>query len=175
MRIDKCYFCSKSVYPGHGTAFVRNDAKVFRFCTSKCHKNFKMKRNPRKVRWTKAFRKAAGKEMIIDSTIDFEKRRNVPVRYDRELMQTTIHAMKRVAEVKKRREHAFWKNRMATSREKLKAHRIKLSGSRTSVRLLEPLADQSSPEKIKTKIRKLEKPRSALVAGEGRSMAMEID
>jgi len=26
-------------------------------------------------------------------------------------MQTTIHAMKRVAEVKKRREHAFWKNR----------------------------------------------------------------
>jgi hypothetical protein len=64
---------------------------------------------------------------------------------------------------------------MATSREKLKAHRIKLSGSRTSVRLLEPLADQSSPEKIKTKIRKLEKPRSALVAGEGRSMAMEID
>jgi Ribosomal protein L24e len=91
----------------------------------------RMKRNPRKVRWTKAFRKAAGKEMVIvriwfffsfilqfiypyrsqDSTIDFEKRRNVPVRYDRELMQTTIHAMKRVAEVKKRREHAFWKNR----------------------------------------------------------------
>src|SRR6266403_3800834 len=82
----------------------------------------RMKRNPRKVRWTKAFRKAAGKEMVIvriwlflffilqciypywsqDSTIDFEKRRNVPVRYDRELMQTTIHAMKRVAEVKKR-------------------------------------------------------------------------
>lgn len=49
-----------------------------------------------------------------DSTIDFEKRRNVPVRYDRELMQTTLYAMKRVAEVKKRREHAFWKNRYLT-------------------------------------------------------------
>jgi len=134
-----------------------------------------MKRNPRKVRWTKAFRKAAGKEMVIDSTIDFEKRRNVPVRYDRELLQTTVHTMKRVAEVKKRREHAFWKNRMATSREKLKAHRKKLSESRTSVRLLEPLADASSPERIKTKIRKLEKPKSALVVGEGRSMAMEVD
>jgi len=79
-----------------------------------------MKRNPRKVRWTKAFRKAAGKEMIVDSTIEFEKRRNIPVRYDRELMQTTIKAMKRVAEIKQKREHAFWKHRMSVAREKRK-------------------------------------------------------
>ncbi|KZO90850.1 hypothetical protein CALVIDRAFT_478029 [Calocera viscosa TUFC12733] len=111
MRIEKCYFCSTNVYPGHGSAFVRNDAKVFRFCTSKCNKNFKMKRNPRKVRWTKAFRKAAGKEMVIDSTFEFEKRRNVPVRYDRELMATTIKAMRRVGEIRQRRERAFFKNR----------------------------------------------------------------
>ncbi|KAI0306469.1 ribosomal protein L24e-domain-containing protein [Multifurca ochricompacta] len=165
MRIEKCYFCSKSVYPGHGTAFVRNDAKVFRFCTSKCHKNFKMKRNPRKVRWTKAFRKAAGKEMVIDKTIDFEKRRNVPVRYDRDLMHTTLQAMRRVAEVKRRREHAFWRNRMAA----------KTIGTSKPVRLLEPIHDTLSSEKIKTKLKKVEKPRSALVAGEGRSMGMEID
>ncbi|WVW80779.1 hypothetical protein I302_102765 [Kwoniella bestiolae CBS 10118] len=113
MRIEKCYFCSTNVYPGHGTMFVRNDAKTFRFCSSKCHKNFKMKRNPRKVRWTKAFRRANGKEMVVDTTFEFEKRRNVPVRYDRELVATTLKAMERVAEIKAKREKAFWKNRMS--------------------------------------------------------------
>ena len=48
---------------------------------------------------------------LQDSTIEFEKRRNVPVRYNRELVQTTVKAMKRIAEIKQKREHAFWKNR----------------------------------------------------------------
>jgi len=133
-----------------------------------------MKRNPRKVRWTKAFRKAAGKEMTIDSTIDFEKRRNVPVRYDRELVQTTVKAMKRIAEIKQRRERAFWKHRMAASREKLLAHRKKKLQKATSVKLVEPMAVDET-EKIKEKIKVPAKARSALVSGEGRSMGMEID
>jgi len=84
-----------------------------------------MKRNPRKVRWTKAFRKAAGKEMAIDSTFEFEKRRNVPVRYDRELMKKTLLAMKKVKEIKEKREKQFYKNRMRNNVQKEKEENIR--------------------------------------------------
>lgn len=75
-----------------------------------------MKRNPRKLKWTKAFRKAAGKEMTVDSTLQLAARRNVPVRYDRELVQKTLKAMERVSAIRSRRERAFYKKRMAGKR-----------------------------------------------------------
>lgn len=98
--------------------FVRNDAKEFRFCRAKCHKAFKQRRNPRKLRWTKAFRKAAGKELVVDSTLTFALRRNVPVRYNRELVATTLKAMSRIEEIRQKRERAFYKNRMRGNKER---------------------------------------------------------
>lgn len=125
MRIGVCYFCSSPVYPGHGVTFVRNDAKVFQFCRSKCHRNFNKKRNPRKMKWTKAFRKNAGKELTVDSTFEFEKRRNRPIKYNRETMEQTLRAMKRVSEIQSKRQEMFFKMRMkahkVTQRELIKA------------------------------------------------------
>ncbi|TID30364.1 hypothetical protein CANINC_001066 [Pichia inconspicua] len=118
MRIYSCHFCSSPVYPGHGITYVRNDAKEFKFCRSKCHKNFKQRRNPRKLKWTKAFRKAAGKELAVDTTLTFAKRRNVPVRYNRDLVQTTLKAMARIEEIRQKRERAFYKNRMRGNKER---------------------------------------------------------
>lgn len=120
MRIHTCYFCSSPVYPGHGITFVRNDSTIFRFCRSKCHKNFNRKRNPRKTKWTKAFRKAAGKEMTLDTTFNFEKRRNRAVKYDRELMGSTLHAIQRVQAIQERREQEFFTNRMKDCKAKEK-------------------------------------------------------
>jgi len=115
-RVETCHFCSRPVYPSKGITFVRNDARVFRFCRSKCHKNFKMKRQPRKLKWTKTHRALRGKEMIVDSSLllsQFAKRRNVPVKYDRNLVAATIKAMQRVEEIRQRRERVFTKKRLA--------------------------------------------------------------
>ncbi|XP_067644790.1 probable ribosome biogenesis protein RLP24 [Eurosta solidaginis] len=117
MRIETCYFCSSKVYPGHGIQFVRNDCKIFRFCRSKCHRAFKRKKNPRKVRWTKAHRKAAGKELAIDPSFEFEKRRNVPIKYSRETWQKTLDVIKKVTEIKERRQDHFVMQRLRKGRE----------------------------------------------------------
>ncbi len=63
--------------------------QIFRFCRSRCHRAFKKKWNPRKSRWTKAHRKFTGKDLVTDATFEFEKRRNEPVKYNRELWQNT--------------------------------------------------------------------------------------
>ena len=48
----------------------------------------------------------------MDSTFAFEKRRNRPVRYNRDLFARVIGAMRRVQQVRDRREKAFWLKRM---------------------------------------------------------------
>jgi large subunit ribosomal protein L24e len=85
-----------------------------------------MKRNPRKLAWTKAFRKAHGKEMTVDSTLQFAARRNVPVRYNRDLVQKTLKAMERIGEIRAKRERVFYKRRMAgkRARELAEARRL---------------------------------------------------
>ena len=79
--------------------------------------------------WTKASRVLAGKEMTVDSTLLFGARRNVPIRYSRELVAKTVAAMERIAEIRRRREQAFYKMRMAGNRVRKVAAARKLVGT----------------------------------------------
>ena len=82
-----------------------------------------MKRQPRKLKWTKTYRALRGKEMIVDQNLllsQFAKKRNVPVKYDRNLVAATMKAMERVEEVRAKRERVFTRRRLSgkVAREK---------------------------------------------------------
>lgn len=91
--------------------------QVFKFCRSKCHAAFKKKKNPRKVKWTKAYRKTVGKELSIDPSFEFEKRRHVPVKYNRETWNKAIEAMKKVENIKQKRQNNYIMQRLRKGRE----------------------------------------------------------
>ena len=64
--------------------------------------------------------------MLVDTTLQFAARRNIPVRYNRDLVSTTLKAMKRVSEIRARREAVFFKNRMAGNKKRARDANRKL-------------------------------------------------
>lgn len=125
MRVEKCSFCGGPVYPGHGTVYVRNDCRCFRFCRGKCRKFFLKNKNPRKFKWTKAYRAARNKDLVNDSSQVFEVRRNCPVKYNPELMAETLRGIRIIELIEQKRQEAHWERRMMAAQslgtlEKLK-------------------------------------------------------
>jgi len=55
--------------------------------------------------------------IVQDSTFDFERKRNRVEKYDREKMILTVSAMKKIAEVKSKREKQFYLNRMKSKKQ----------------------------------------------------------
>ena len=60
----KCTCCGKELPRGTGLIYVKKDAKIWYFCSTKCQKNIlKLGRKPRTVKWTEESRKVRGKEV----------------------------------------------------------------------------------------------------------------
>jgi large subunit ribosomal protein L24e len=58
MEMHICSFCGEEIEVGTGKMYVRRDGRVLYFCSGKCEKNMlKLKRNPRKLKWTKRYSK----------------------------------------------------------------------------------------------------------------------
>lgn len=64
--------------------------------------------------------------MTIDSTLAFAARRNIPVRYNRDLVENTVKAMERIEEIKAKRQRAFYKKRMEGNNERQRLEDAKL-------------------------------------------------
>jgi len=115
--------------------------------------------------------------MLVDSTLTFAARRNVPVRYNRDHVAQTLKAMERVSEIRAKRERVFYKKRMAGNKEKAKAADRKLVAEnehllprvRASERMQdvveEPLAEEVRLEQPVQKIKG--KKRQRLLVGGG--------
>lgn len=110
---------------------------------------FKKKRNPRKVKWTKAYRKAHGKELSCDTSLEFEKRRNEPIKYDRKLMADTVKAVKKITDIRKKREAHFILNRLAKAKEV--QHRADLWEVDTNLKVIQAPAVQD--ERLKSVVK----------------------
>ena len=55
----KCSFCGEEMRAGTGKLFVFKSGKAVSFCSSKCERNqLKLKRVPRKLKWTQNYKKA---------------------------------------------------------------------------------------------------------------------
>ncbi|UCH88883.1 MAG: 50S ribosomal protein L24e [Thermoplasmata archaeon] len=53
-----CTFCGNEIEPGSGMMYVKKDASIFHFCSSKCKKNMvKLKRVPRRTLWSKKYKR----------------------------------------------------------------------------------------------------------------------
>ncbi|RYR60619.1 hypothetical protein Ahy_A04g017672 isoform A [Arachis hypogaea] len=103
--MEKCWFCSSTVYPGHEIQFIRNDANIFRFCRSKCHKNFKMKRN-----------------LVRDSTFEFERKQNKLERYDRNFAENVFKAIPKIDKTRITRDERYHKNSLVKAPLALQQH-----------------------------------------------------
>ncbi len=58
----KCTFCGMNIEQGTGKMSVLNAGVVRYYCSNKCEKNHnKLRREPRKIKWTQDSRKARKK------------------------------------------------------------------------------------------------------------------
>jgi len=134
--------------------------------------------------------------MIVDQNLllsQFAKKRNVPVKYDRNLVAATMKAMERIEEIRARRERVFTRRRLsgkaqreARRRQDLKVvaegeHLIRkelqeLEAARAEV---EPMVEQVKKEMDMSRVvgeeRLRQKKKRRMLVGGGTEEEMDVD
>ena len=66
--MPRCNFCKKVYEFPRGLTYVLNDGNILYFCSGKCQKNNKLKRDPKKVNWVKRVKK--GEKLLEEGASD---------------------------------------------------------------------------------------------------------
>ncbi|KAK2946806.1 putative 60S ribosomal protein L24 [Blattamonas nauphoetae] len=92
MRVEKCSFSWRKIYPGHGLRYVRADSRVFIFSSSKSRRCFEIKRSSRTTSWTGDYRKIHKKD-----TLQQQRRRNKrkAVRFQKDIVGMTLDEIRK--------------------------------------------------------------------------------
>ena len=53
--LRNCFFCGKHIPTHEGMMLIKNDGSIQWTCSPKCKKNIKLKRDPRKFKWTRKY------------------------------------------------------------------------------------------------------------------------
>lgn len=128
---------------------------------------------------------------LSDQSLTFAARRNIPIRYNREHVSTTLKVMQRISEIRAKRERRFYKERMAGNKERQRAADRKLvaenehllprvrASERMAIEAEEPMAVKATTtvelpaqtQKVKSKARVKQK----MLVGGGVVHEMDID
>lgn len=151
-----------------------------------------MKRQPRKLKWTKTHRALRGKEMIVDQNLllsQFAKKRNAPVKYDRNLVAATIKAMERIEEIRAKRERVFTRRRLTgkVQREKKRMEDLKVIATGEHLitkelqdiekvkQGLEPMEEAQQVSQVLGTERLRQKSKRKMLVGGGTEVEMDLD
>lgn len=125
--------------------------------------------------------------MVVDQSLTFAARRNIPIRYNRDHVTTTLKAMERVAEIRARRERAFYKKRMAGNKERQRALDRKLVAENEHLLPRERASERMAREAEEMGVDAMEAPvptimekrrqkaRQKLLVGGGVEETMDVD
>lgn len=151
-----------------------------------------MKRQPRKLKWTKTHRALRGKEMIVDQNLllsQFAKKRNAPVKYDRNLVTATIKAMERIEEIRAKRERVFTRRRLTGKAQREKKRMEDLNVIATGEHLItkelqdiekvkqgtDPVEVQQQVSQVLGEERLRQKTKRKMLVGGGTETEMDLD
>merc|ERR1712224_141223 len=85
------------------------------FAVQNVERFFKRKRNPRKTKWTKAYRLVHKKELAETSALCIEKKINRPEKYNRETMVMAVEAVQKIEAVRRANRDRFFETRFHKS------------------------------------------------------------